>query len=1761
MISMARILLVIILALISACSKQGGQTNTKLEITSSFLLSGQLGGTMLYLINKDAETQKAIGIGSNQTQVTLTNGNWDFVVLSWSGENTLEGTLRCAKTSANLVGGEANVSLSLSTAACDDDFLSHKDFRYTKSTNALQLHSCRSIATATANGTCDGIQRGEGKSYVIKILSHKEASAEDEYDDSFLGTTHLSSECVPASSLSNGMTALPYLIPFGSASFRPAVKIEAYTTVGCSGSKQDFYFPHGLGSALTPPTESKVFNFNDKGNIYLSHGKIQIQPPGNFGNTVVGNSSPATIQILNYSQYPGFLSSVTIAGSDFTFIGGSFPGTDGTCSNVQMLNPGQSCTVRVQFSPSVSGARSATLSVNFNNGSVQTDTVPLNGSGQGVISASATPGAVNLSWAAISGASYNIYRSTTSGSFASPLVTGWASISYVDSTVTNGTQYFYQLRPVVGGTELTALPEVTAVPMSAPSGLGFNILGNNQISVYWTGVTGANHYDLLYGTSPGIYSNTISNVSSPRTVTGLSDNTTYYFKVRAHNVGTGTFVDSSEASQISAPASPTGLGITSSSGIHTITWTPVSGVQGYYVYRSTTSNSYAGATYSYVPGTGAASWMDNAATVGATYYYTVRAFNGVMSAYISEVSARSIGFVAPPTLSNFTTSSMDVSWSSASGSDSDILCVSYGPNSCTFQFALTSSPYNVTGLNPNTSYYFRILASNIVGTGASEWSSDVIQHTAPTAPTSLTLSSTSVGQVNLSWPSVYAVSSYSVYRGTASGTYSLIASNINTNSYIDTSVTTGTTYYYVVRSFNGLYSTDSSESVIRPVGATTVSPGTVSFTTIPFFWTSVTGADAYQIHYGTTPATLTSSSAVITTTTTTLTGLSPGTTYYYKLRSFNSTGSGASTESPMASMSTQMPAQLSLSTGSNIQFNQTLVGTTVQIPVTITNQGQTQATNISMGMSGSNTSLFAISANTCGINLNPTASCSFILSFSPIIHGSLSSGFSLNYHNGIGTITPIFDVHGNNSIASGTMGAYYSNASNWNTYASSNTLYGSSSAAVCAPSTDTECQHGGELRQTTLPAGFSSCTGLVGSDSLQAFNWECVVESGSVVFRSKGLMKNKGLKDLVNSTTWKTNQFFAKMGTVTVYQTPPAAWWTNSIYNIDALNGYQVGNTTTTSFSAIGIDRYPASGALQTFKLINTNAVYTFTSNLSLAGLHLSASGISLVGLPTTGSLPVLSTSNTATSTCHSTTGDVASADTTALICAGAGGANHSWIEVSATGISTTGGVGIFMVGAAFSRIHQAEVSAGNIGVRIKGSTKPNKFLYSKVFNTTSAGLKIEADKLSVFESHFAGNNIGVHFNGANGGTLGGSKVINSSGPGVKVENSSFTRIHNSIIAFGQAQGVLYGSNTGTGHKFHDNLLSSNCLLATNSNQGALEIEQTTNSFFYSFQTMHNNCHGLKVTAAASTDHRNTFRNATIVSNYKGIDLSYSNRNTFINIIASNNSGLSTSPNWTLNYSNLNNFLNVTATNSDYGLSFNNSSNNEFYNSLLLGGIYPCSFNNSTISFPPNSAGTSCTTSNIDVSNVDLSSSFVGKATSDTKNIHGANLSSSLLYSAVTDFINFMNPYRFWGKNDATSSYPFTLGNNSPCATGSYCAIWDWRLKALDDEVLDKTKNGNNDNDAFVAGATCSDILEGNDYVSDLMTTSNKFLLHAIEINFDGTGNDNGLCESNEACVYSPNFGYYQGEGNLTGSCNFTGGVNTGDLTGIILKAFTTNGI
>lgn len=82
----------------------------------------------------------------------------------------------------------------------------------------------------------------------------------------------------------------------------------------------------------------------------------------------------------------------------------------------------------------------------------------------------------------------------------------------------------------------------------------------------------------------------------------------------------------------------------------------------------------------------------------------------------------------------------------------------------------------------------------------------------------------------------------------------------------------------------------------------------------------------------------------------------------------------------------------------------------------------------------------------------------------------------------------------------------------------------------------------------------------------------------------------------------------------------------------------------------------------------------------------------------------------------------------------------------------------------------------------------------------------------------------------------------------------------------------------------------------------------------------------------------------------------------------------------------------------------------------------------------------------------------------------------------------------------------------------------------------------------------CSSRYPGSTYSFGQCETNH--LKDVIEILDDAVGNDNGLCEANETCLYNPNMGAYWGHGNLIDSgCNVSGVIQ-----GVTLKRYAQNG-
>lgn len=100
----------------------------------------------------------------------------------------------------------------------------------------------------------------------------------------------------------------------------------------------------------------------------------------------------------------------------------------------------------------------------------------------------------------------------------------------------------------------------------------------------------------------------------------------------------------------------------------------------------------------------------------------------------------------------------------------------------------------------------------------------------PVAPTGLNVVTAGSGQVALTWNAASYATSYNVKRGTSSaGPFTTIASGITSTSYTDTSVTNGTTYYYVVSAVNASGESSNSSSVTATPSANVIVVGNYSF--------------------------------------------------------------------------------------------------------------------------------------------------------------------------------------------------------------------------------------------------------------------------------------------------------------------------------------------------------------------------------------------------------------------------------------------------------------------------------------------------------------------------------------------------------------------------------------------------------------------------------------------------------------------------------------------------------------------------------------------------------------------------------------------------------------------------------------------------------------------------------------------------------------------------------------------------------------------
>jgi titin len=450
------------------------------------------------------------------------------------------------------------------------------------------------------------------------------------------------------------------------------------------------------------------------------------------------------------------------------------------------------------------------------------------------LAASRGDGSIVLTWLAPSSnggsaiTNYAIYRGDVSGGEALLTVLGDV-LTFTDTGVSNGVQYFYTVaaRNDVGEGPMSA--EASAIPGTVPSSpLNLSATGSeNQIALLWDppasdGGWPVISYRVFRAAGSGGFS-MIATVIAPTTTyvdEAVVDGILYHYMVSAVNInGEGPQCAQIDAMAGSLPSAPEDVEAAAGDSEVELEWSPPEENGGapiiaYLIFRSEASNDPVYLTS--VPGD-VLEFEDTGLTNGVVYYYFVAAQNAVgIGPYSEEVAALPVG---PPSVpldlaGMGDENEISLSWSApVSNGGSTILHYNIYRASSPFQLIATV-PGTVTSyvdesVQNGHLYEYKVTAVNDYGESGSSASIFVMAGEIPDAPTGLTAEA-GIGQITLTWHAPASnggcpITAYLIFRDTGSGSeVFLISVPGDQLSYVDIPVDAGVAYFYMVAAQNAV---------------------------------------------------------------------------------------------------------------------------------------------------------------------------------------------------------------------------------------------------------------------------------------------------------------------------------------------------------------------------------------------------------------------------------------------------------------------------------------------------------------------------------------------------------------------------------------------------------------------------------------------------------------------------------------------------------------------------------------------------------------------------------------------------------------------------------------------------------------------------------------------------------------------------------------------------------------------------------------------
>lgn len=392
------------------------------------------------------------------------------------------------------------------------------------------------------------------------------------------------------------------------------------------------------------------------------------------------------------------------------------------------------------------------------------------------------------------------------------------ALNYTDTGLKDATTYSYKVRaytkkngkvvygkysPVLKATTVAApvvVKRVEKVSVSAST--------DSSITLKWPKVAGATgYYVFIYNKYQRSWGAGRATTALSYTVSGLSTGANYAFRVRAYTKKNGKVYYGKYSPTLNAQTRPqavSGLAVKAVTE-HTadLSWNKAKGAVSYVVVEyNPETKKYTDVAFSTLTSC-TVTGLDSL----STHLFAVKsvAKNGSLVTYSAPcktVSATTLLSTVESITANVSKNRIEFRWTPVNGAEDYTIYRCDNDNIWKEVKTTSDTVYSFEDLEPGTEYLIRFTAS--AGKLTSEYSQTFRLSTTPDVPKNLKAATTSEKKVALTWDAAKGASGYEVMRyskldSTESGFVSI--GTTETNSFIDDSLETNTTYSYKVRAY------------------------------------------------------------------------------------------------------------------------------------------------------------------------------------------------------------------------------------------------------------------------------------------------------------------------------------------------------------------------------------------------------------------------------------------------------------------------------------------------------------------------------------------------------------------------------------------------------------------------------------------------------------------------------------------------------------------------------------------------------------------------------------------------------------------------------------------------------------------------------------------------------------------------------------------------------------------------------------------------